>query len=114
VGWFHHQRIVWRFVVHGECHASGDQLGLPVEDVLRALGRDRDVDVVAEPQQRSAFAQGDNPAAVDTPDAATTGYTVTQAARASAGVALGVWFAAIVFGRIIAYVMDHAMLHGGA
>ncbi len=65
-------------------------------------------------KQRSAFAQGDNPAAVDTPDAAMTGYTVTQAARASAGVALGVWFAAIVFGRIIAYVMDHAMLHGGA
>jgi hypothetical protein len=44
---------------------------------------------------------------------ATTGYTITQGARASAGIALGVWFAAIVFGRIIAYVMDHAMLHGG-
>ncbi len=41
-------------------------------------------------------------------------FTITQAARITAGISLGVWFAAIMFGRIIAYVMDHAMLHGGA
>jgi hypothetical protein len=41
-------------------------------------------------------------------------YHVTSAARVTAAVSLGVWFAAILFGRVIAYVMDHAMLHGGA
>jgi hypothetical protein len=41
-------------------------------------------------------------------------FSITQAARVTAGISLGVWFAAIIFGRIIAYVMDHAMLHGGA
>ncbi len=41
-------------------------------------------------------------------------FTITGAARLTAGISLGVWFAAIVFGRVIAYVMDHAMLHGGA
>ncbi len=41
-------------------------------------------------------------------------YHVTRAARVTAGISLGVWFAAILFGRVIAYVMDHAMLHGGA
>jgi hypothetical protein len=46
--------------------------------------------------------------------AAKPGYTITPAARVTAGISLGVWFAAIIFGRIIAYVMDHAMLHGGA
>ncbi len=41
-------------------------------------------------------------------------YRVTSAARVTAAISLGVWFAAILFGRVIAYVMDHAMLHGGA
>jgi hypothetical protein len=41
-------------------------------------------------------------------------YIVTRPARIAARVSLGVWFAAILFGRIIAYVMDHAILHGGA
>jgi hypothetical protein len=41
-------------------------------------------------------------------------YGVTAAALVTARISLGVWFAAILFGRIIAYVMDHAMLHGGA
>jgi hypothetical protein len=53
-------------------------------------------------------------AAVTTPAVAGPGYKITHAARVTAGISLGVWFAAIVFGRIIAYVMDHAMLHGGA
>ncbi len=41
-------------------------------------------------------------------------YTITRSAQIVARISLGVWFAAILFGRIIAYVMDHAMLHGGA
>ena len=59
-------------------------------------------------KQRAAPA---TPAARATPKA---GFTITRAARITAGISLGVWFAAIIFGRIIAYVMDHAMLHGGA
>jgi hypothetical protein len=46
--------------------------------------------------------------------AAKPSYTITHAAHVTAGISLGVWFGAILFGRIIAYVMDHAMLHGGA
>lgn len=41
-------------------------------------------------------------------------YTVTPGTRITAVISLLVWFAAIVFGRLIAYVMDHAILHGGA
>jgi len=41
-------------------------------------------------------------------------YTVTRRARITAVLSLLAWFAAIVFGRVIAYVMDHAILHGGA
>jgi ABC-type sulfate transport system permease component len=40
-------------------------------------------------------------------------YGVTRAARITAGISMAVWFAAILFGRVIAYVMDHAILHGG-
>ncbi len=48
------------------------------------------------------------------PGTMTVAYQVTAAARMTAAISLGVWFAAILFGRVIAYVMDHAMLHGGA
>lgn len=54
------------------------------------------------------------PGAPSAPAAAKRDYLITHAARVVAGISLGVWFAAIMFGRIIAYVMDHAMLHGGA
>ena len=46
--------------------------------------------------------------------AARVTYTVTRRARITAVLSLLTWFAAIVFGRVIAYVMDHAILHGGA
>jgi hypothetical protein len=49
-----------------------------------------------------------------TPQDAAPAYRVTPSALLTARISLGVWFAAILFGRIIAYVMDHAMLHGGA
>jgi hypothetical protein len=45
--------------------------------------------------------------------AALAAYGVTRAARITAGISMAVWFAAILFGRVIAYVMDHAILHGG-
>jgi hypothetical protein len=40
-------------------------------------------------------------------------FTVTRNARITAVLSLLVWFGAILFGRVIAYVMDHAILHGG-
>lgn len=50
-------------------------------------------------------------------DAAATGrvtdFIVTRNARIIAVLSLVVWFGAILFGRVIAYVMDHAILHGG-
>jgi hypothetical protein len=62
--------------------------------------------------------QRDGATAESTPETAkrgamTVAYHVTAAARKTAAISLGVWFAAILFGRVIAYVMDHAMLHGG-
>jgi hypothetical protein len=40
-------------------------------------------------------------------------FIVTRNARIIAVLSLVVWFGAILFGRVIAYVMDHAILHGG-
>jgi hypothetical protein len=40
-------------------------------------------------------------------------FIVTRNARITAALSLVVWFGAILFGRVIAYVMDHAILHGG-
>jgi len=40
-------------------------------------------------------------------------FIVTRNARITAVFSLVVWFGAILFGRVIAYVMDHAILHGG-
>lgn len=40
-------------------------------------------------------------------------FNVTRSARITAVLSLVVWFGAILFGRVIAYVMDHAILHGG-
>ena len=40
-------------------------------------------------------------------------FTITRNARIIAVISLLVWFGAILFGRVIAYVMDHAILHGG-
>jgi hypothetical protein len=40
-------------------------------------------------------------------------FSITRNARVIAVLSLVVWFAAILFGRVIAYVMDHAILHGG-
>lgn len=38
---------------------------------------------------------------------------VSRKGRAIAAVSLTVWLVAIVFGRLIAYVMDHSILNGG-
>jgi hypothetical protein len=44
---------------------------------------------------------------------ASDGVTVTRKARTLGFVSLVVWLLAIIFGRLIAYVMDHSILNGG-
>jgi hypothetical protein len=41
-------------------------------------------------------------------------YAVTRPAQIIASVSLLVWLGTIVFGRLTAYIMDHALLHGGS
>jgi hypothetical protein len=44
---------------------------------------------------------------------APSAFIVTRNGRIIAVVSLVLWFGAILFGRVIAYVMDRAILHGG-
>ncbi len=41
-------------------------------------------------------------------------YAVTRPAQIIASVSLLVWLGTIVFGRLTAYIMDHALLHGAS
>jgi hypothetical protein len=41
-------------------------------------------------------------------------YAVTRPAQIIASISLMIWLGTIVFGRLTAYIMDHALLHGGS
>jgi hypothetical protein len=104
-----HIWVAWPFAVKMVCIAIGGVLSWRLWQVLEAsqLGAATSAMTLLRPAAAGAAA-----AAVPAAGTFVMAPVITPAARVLASLSIVIWLAAIVTGRLIAYVVDHAMLHG--
>jgi hypothetical protein len=83
--------VNWPFLVKMSCVAAGGVIAALLWRQLRIAGRELPM---------------------PTTTSSTPAFAVDSHARLLAGLTIAIWVGAIAFGRMIAYVMDRALLHG--